>query len=119
MRAPVDSFLRRALMFFLNPWEASAVPTIQALSDIFARPTMTLQNPPDLSHSRPCNKCGRIIAPNYLHCVYCQDQRLRLWKEPREHLLPHLKRHLEGGKPFFIASSTILLSVILYLLLLA
>ena len=77
---------------------------------------MQYQNKTDLSNFRTCDTCRRLIAPGYVDCLHCQNRRLLRWKEPRTYLLPELKQHLEGGKPFFIASGVILFVVIWYLL---
>ena len=50
--------------------------------------------------------------------MHCRDVRLRLWKGDREHLIHVFNRQLEGGRPLFIASGTIILGVLVYLLLL-
>ena len=76
------------------------------------------RNPDDIPYAHACSQCGRIIAPGYPVCLHCEEQRFHLWRD-RAQIQPYLKRQLEGGRPFFIASGTIILSVFLYLLLLA
>ena len=79
----------------------------------------TASESPESPYSRACRRCGNLLAPGLPVCLPCADVQRHLSRKSRTQVQRWIRRQGEGGRPFFIASATLLLGVLLYLLLLA